>query len=173
MKRGHILNVHGELCCSYKIYTVSTKIYFYEQHAYHKGIQKQNKTKQIKKLINWPCEVAAYLCVELCEKLKVLLEVGGEDGLDDEEAEPFELGLVEVKQPVVSRVGEEEAPDRGSVVGLEDGPVVVEDSLETEEEVSEGGTEGRGRGTRQRQRGGTRGRTGRCRGQPGDRGRGE
>ena len=36
------------------------------------------------------------------------LEVGGEDGLDDEEAEALELGLVEVTQPVVAFVAQQQ-----------------------------------------------------------------
>lgn len=58
------------------------------------------------------------LGVELCNKFEMSLEVCSEDGLYDEEAEPFKLGLVQVTQPVIGGAGHEEVPGGGSVVAL-------------------------------------------------------
>ena len=58
------------------------------------------------------------------------LEVGGEDGLDDEEAEAVELALLQVDEPVVLRVGEQESPGRRRVVALQHRPVIVQNSLQ-------------------------------------------
>ena len=38
------------------------------------------------------------------------LEVGGEDGLYDEEPESVELSLLQVDQPVVLRIGQQQSP---------------------------------------------------------------
>ena len=38
------------------------------------------------------------------------LEIGGEDGLYDEEAEAVELALLQVDEPVVLRVGQQQSP---------------------------------------------------------------
>lgn len=51
-----------------------------------------------------------YLGVELCQEVKVFLEVGGEDGLDDQEAEAFELHMLQVAQEVVLWPGHEQVP---------------------------------------------------------------
>lgn len=51
-----------------------------------------------------------YLGVEVSDKLKVTLEVGGEDSLDDKKAKAIKLALVQVTQPVKAGVGEVETP---------------------------------------------------------------
>ena len=72
-----------------------------------------------------------YLGIEFAEKVKVPLEVGRQNRLDDEEAESFELAVVEVDEPRVPTVGEQQAPRGGRVVVLQHGPVVVEYRLRT------------------------------------------
>lgn len=74
------------------------------------------------------CE-GLHLGIELSQEVKVLLEVGGEDGLDDEEAESFELHVAQVAQEVVLGVRQEEVPGGSSVVVLQDGAVVVQNGL--------------------------------------------
>ena len=72
-----------------------------------------------------------HLGVELSEEVKVLLQVGGQNGLDDQEAETFEFHMVQVDEEVVLRVGHEEIPGRGSVVVFQNGSVIVEHCLQT------------------------------------------
>lgn len=69
------------------------------------------------------------LGVELCQKIKVFLEVGGEDRFNHQESEPLELHVVQVRQEVVIRQREEEVPGGGRMVVLQDGPVVIQNGL--------------------------------------------
>lgn len=75
------------------------------------------------------CAVGGYLGIELSQEVKMLLEVGGENGLDDEEAEAFELHVAQVAQEVVLRVRQEEVPSCSSVVVLQNGAVIIQHSL--------------------------------------------
>ena len=60
----------------------------------------------------------SYLCIELGKDFEVSLEIGGENGLYDEEAEAVELALLQIDEPVVLRVGEQQSPGWGRVVTL-------------------------------------------------------
>lgn len=71
-----------------------------------------------------------YLGVELCQEVKVFLEVSGKNGLYDQEAEAFELHVVQVDQEVILWTGHEQIPGRGGVVVLEHRPVVIQHCLE-------------------------------------------
>lgn len=51
-----------------------------------------------------------YLCIKLCQEVKVLFEVGGQDGFDDQKAKPFELDVLKVNQEVVLGSRHEEVP---------------------------------------------------------------
>lgn len=59
----------------------------------------------------------------------MLLQVSGQDGLNDEEAEMLELHVVQVDQEVVLWPGHEEVPGSSSVVVLQHGAVVVQHRL--------------------------------------------
>lgn len=61
------------------------------------------------------------------------LEVGGEDSLDHQEPEAFELCPVQVIEEVVLRPREEEGPGRRSVVVLQHTAVIVQHRLREEE----------------------------------------
>lgn len=74
------------------------------------------------------------LRVELSQKVKVLLQVCGQDGFDDQEAEALELHVIQVDQKVEFRTGKVEAPGGGGVVVLQHGSVVVEHGLKGETE---------------------------------------
>lgn len=50
------------------------------------------------------------LGVKLGQEVKVFLQVGGKDGLDDQEAETLELHVVKAGQEVELRTRQEEAP---------------------------------------------------------------
>lgn len=63
----------------------------------------------------------------------MLLQVGGEDGLDDEEAKALELHMVQVGQEVELRLGQEETPRCRGMVVLQDRAVVIQHSLWGEE----------------------------------------
>ncbi|RUS84019.1 hypothetical protein EGW08_008197, partial [Elysia chlorotica] len=71
----------------------------------------------------------AYLGVELCQDLEVPLEVGGQDGLDDEEAEPLEFRRLQARDEVVGRVVEQQGPGRRRMVVLQHRPIIVENRL--------------------------------------------
>ena len=51
-----------------------------------------------------------HLCIEFCQKVKVFLEVSGQDGLDYKETEAFELHVFQVGQEVVLWSRHEEVP---------------------------------------------------------------
>lgn len=57
------------------------------------------------------------------------LEVGGEDGFNDEEPEPLEFCAVQVREEVVLWAGEEEGPSGRRVVVLQYTTVVVQHRL--------------------------------------------
>lgn len=59
----------------------------------------------------------------------MLLQVCGEDGLDDQEAKAFELHVVQVGQEVELWPGQVEAPGRSSVVVLQDRTVIIQHRL--------------------------------------------
>lgn len=59
-----------------------------------------------------------HLGIELSQKIKVLLEVCGQDCLNDKEAETLEFNVIQVGQEVVLGLGQVEAPGRCSVVVL-------------------------------------------------------
>ena len=65
------------------------------------------------------CAFVSDLSIELSQEVKVLLEVCGQYGLDDKEAETLELHVVQVDQEVELRPGQVEAPGRRSVVVLQ------------------------------------------------------
>lgn len=62
----------------------------------------------------------------------MLLQVCGQDGFDDKEAEALELHVIQVDQKVEFWPGKVEAPGGGGVVVLQHGSVVVEHGLEGE-----------------------------------------
>ena len=74
------------------------------------------------------------LRVELGQEVKVLLQVSGQDGLDDQETEAFELHVVQVGQEVELGLGQVQTPGRGGVVVLQDRAVVVQHRLESDGE---------------------------------------
>lgn len=74
--------------------------------------------------LNW-----SHLGVEFGNEIKVFLQVSGQNGLDDEEAEMLELHVVQVDQEVVLWPGHEEVPGSSSVVVLQHGAVVVQHCL--------------------------------------------
>lgn len=51
-----------------------------------------------------------YLCVKLCQEVKVLFEVCGQDGFNDKEAEALELHMFKVNQEVILWSRHEEVP---------------------------------------------------------------
>lgn len=59
----------------------------------------------------------------------MLLEVCGQYGLDDKEAESLEFHVIEVGQKVVLGLGQVEVPGRRSVVVLQNRAVIIENSL--------------------------------------------
>lgn len=65
----------------------------------------------------------------------MLLQIGGQNGLDDQEPKTFELHVVQVDQEVELRPGHEEVPGWGSVVIFQNGPIVVQHSLHTSEDT--------------------------------------
>ena len=67
--------------------------------------------------------------IELGQDLEVALQVGGQDGFNDQVAEAFEFGAVQVHQKVAARVGEEQRPGGSSVMVLKYRPIVIEDRL--------------------------------------------
>lgn len=60
----------------------------------------------------------------------MLLQVRGQDGFNDQEAEALELHVIQVDQKVKFWLGKVEAPGGGGVVVLQHGPVIVEHSLQ-------------------------------------------
>lgn len=60
----------------------------------------------------------------------MLLEVGGQYGLDDEEAETLELHMVQVGQEVELGLGQVQAPGRRGVVVLQHRAIVVQHRLQ-------------------------------------------
>lgn len=78
--------------------------------------------------------VFSHLGVELCQKVKVLLEVRGQDGLNDEKAKALELHMIQVDQEVKFWPGQVEVPGGCSVVVLQHRPVVVEHGLHGDRE---------------------------------------
>ena len=59
----------------------------------------------------------------------MLLQVGGQDGLDHQEAEALELHVAQAGQEVVLWPRQEEGPGGGGVVILQDRSVVVQNGL--------------------------------------------
>ena len=59
----------------------------------------------------------------------MLLEVCGQNSLDDEEAKTLELHVIQVDQEVELGPGQVEAPGRRSVVVLQHRPVIVQHRL--------------------------------------------
>ncbi len=76
------------------------------------------------------------LGVEFGNNLEVSLEVGGEDGLDDEETETVQFPFLQVDEPVVARVRQQEAPGGRRVVTLQHRPVIVQDRLQKQAAVN-------------------------------------
>lgn len=74
-------------------------------------------------------EGGAHLSIELGQKVKVLLQVSSQNGLDNQKAKALEIHVVETGQKVVIRVRHEEIPSRGSMVILQNGAVVVQHRL--------------------------------------------
>ena len=72
----------------------------------------------------------SYLRIKFCKELEVPFEISGKDSLNDKEAEPFELPLVQSLQPVVLRVRQKKTPGRCSMVALKHRTVVVKDCLQ-------------------------------------------
>ena len=52
-------------------------------------------------------EHLTHLCIKLCQYFKVSLQVCGQDGLDDEKAEAFELGSLQACEEIVLGVVEQ------------------------------------------------------------------
>ena len=52
-------------------------------------------------------EHLTHLCIKLCQYFKVSLQVCGQDGLDDEKAEAFELSSLQASEEVVLGVVEQ------------------------------------------------------------------
>lgn len=59
-----------------------------------------------------------YLGIELGQEVKVLFQVSGQNGFDDEETETLELHVIEIHQEVVFGVRHEQVPGRGGVMVL-------------------------------------------------------
>lgn len=70
----------------------------------------------------------------------MLLEVCGQNSLDDEEAKPLELHMIQVDQEVELGPGQVEAPGRRSVVVLQHRPVIVQHRLQQKTQVVREGT---------------------------------
>ncbi len=66
-----------------------------------------------------------YFGVKLCKHLEMPLEVCGKDGLNDEVAETFELSLLQMTQPVIFWVGEEQMPRRSCMVTFQHRAIIV------------------------------------------------
>lgn len=73
----------------------------------------------------------------------MLLEVCGQNRLDDKEAETLELDVVQVGQEVEFGLGQVEAPSRRGVVVLQHRAVIVQHRLHHTEEKSPQVREGR------------------------------
>ena len=73
--------------------------------------------------------IYVYLGVKLGQEVKVFLEVGGQDGLDHQEAEALELHVLQVGKEVELRPRHEEVPGRRRVVVLQHRAVVVQNGL--------------------------------------------
>ena len=71
-----------------------------------------------------------YLGVELSQEVKVFLEVGGQDGLDHQEAEALELPVLQVGEEVELWPRHEEVPGGRRVVVLQHRAVVIQNSLQ-------------------------------------------
>jgi len=74
--------------------------------------------------------ISVYLGVKLGQEVKVFLEVGGQDGLDHQEAEALELHVLQVGQEVELRPRHEEVPGRRRVVVLQHRAVVIQNGLQ-------------------------------------------
>ena len=74
-----------------------------------------------------------YLGLEVPENVKVKLEVGGQDALDEEEAETLELRGLQVLEKTEFWVVGEQVPASGGMMVLKDAAVIVEDSLNMED----------------------------------------
>ena len=70
-----------------------------------------------------------HLSIELGDHLEVMFQIGSEHGLYNEEPESFKLALLELTEPVVAGVRQEQLPGGGRVVRLEHRPVVVQHGL--------------------------------------------
>ena len=71
-----------------------------------------------------------HLGLKFRQDTEVHLEVSGQDGLDDEEAQPLQLWLAEEREEIVFRGGGEEVPAGGGVMVLQHRAIVVENSLQ-------------------------------------------
>lgn len=69
------------------------------------------------------------LSIELSQEVKVLLEVCGQDSLNDKEAKTLELHVIQIDQKVELWLGQVEAPGRCSMVVLQHWPVIVQHGL--------------------------------------------
>lgn len=69
------------------------------------------------------------LSIELCQEVKVLLEVCGQYSLNDKEAKTLELHVIQVDQKVELWPGQIEVPGGRSVVVLQHRPVIVQHGL--------------------------------------------
>ena len=75
----------------------------------------------------WP---STHLGIELGENFKVTLEVSGQDGFYHKESEPLELALLQMTQPVESRIRQKQAPCRGNMVALQNGAIIIQNGLQ-------------------------------------------
>lgn len=73
----------------------------------------------------------AHFGVEFSQKVEVFLEVGGQYGLDDQEAKAFEVHVVQTGQKIVLRPRHEEIPGRRCVMVLQHRTVIIKHSLQT------------------------------------------
>lgn len=69
------------------------------------------------------------LSIELCQEVKVLLEVCGQYSLNDKEAKTLKLHVIQVGQKVELWPGQIEVPGGCSVVVLQHRPVIVQHGL--------------------------------------------
>lgn len=70
-----------------------------------------------------------YLGIEFRKEVKVLFQVRGKDGFNDQEAKTLELHMLQVGQEVVLRPGHKEVPCGRGVMVLQNRTVIVEHCL--------------------------------------------
>ena len=80
--------------------------------------------------VNQTCRSYVYLGVELSQEVKVFLEVGGQDGLNHQEAEALELPVLQVVEEVELWPRHEEVPGGRRMVVLQHRAVVIQNRLQ-------------------------------------------